>query len=100
MVKDRAGKPHAGEVTLYAVDEGVLSLIGYKVPDPIPVFSAPRRLSVATLEARDGLGRIGLEALDGALGGGQGPRRRRWRSQPGTPGLSPDRVFQSERADG
>lgn len=71
-VKDRAGKPQASEVTLYAVDEGVLSLIGYKVPDPIPVFTAPRRLSVATLEARDGLARIGLEALDGALGGDKG----------------------------
>ena len=87
-VKDRAGKPHAGEVTLYAVDEGVLSLIGYKVPDPIPVFTAPRRLSVFTLEARDGLARIGLEALDGALGadkgrdgggGGVSPARRDFR---------------------
>ncbi|HYQ41373.1 MAG TPA: MG2 domain-containing protein [Polyangiaceae bacterium] len=72
VVKDRAGKPQASEVTVYAVDEGVLSLIGYKVPDPIPVFTAPRRLSVATLEARDGLARIGLEALDGALGGDKG----------------------------
>jgi len=87
-VKDRAGKPQASEVTLYAVDEGVLSLIGYKVPDPIPVFTAPRRLSVATLEARDGLARIGLEALDGALGadkgrdgggGGLSPARRDFR---------------------
>jgi len=87
-VKDRAGKPRATEVTLYAVDEGVLSLIGYKVPDPIPVFTAPRRLSVATLEARDGLARIGLEALDGALGadkgrdgggGGLSPARRDFR---------------------
>ena len=88
LVKDREGKPHASEVTLYAVDEGVLSLIGYKVPDPIPVFTAPRRLSVATLEARDGLGRVGLEALDGALGadkgrdgggGGLSPARRDFR---------------------
>ncbi|HKO54175.1 MAG TPA: MG2 domain-containing protein [Polyangiaceae bacterium] len=87
-VKDRAGKPRPSEVTLYAVDEGVLSLIGYRVPDPIPVFSAPRRLSVATLEARDGLARIGLEALDGALGadkgrdgggGGLSPARRDFR---------------------
>jgi len=84
MVKDRAGKPQASEVTLYAVDEGVLSLIGYKVPDPIPVFTAPRRLSVATLEARDGLARIGLEALDGALGGDKG-------REGGGGGLSPAR---------
>ena len=88
MVKDRAGKAQPSEVTLYAVDEGVLSLIGYKVPDPIPVFTAPRRLSVATLEARDGLARIGLEALDGAMGadkgrdgggGGLSPARRDFR---------------------
>jgi len=83
-VKDRAGKPQASEVTLYAVDEGVLSLIGYKVPDPIPVFTAPRRLSVATLEARDGLARIGLEALDGALGADKG-------REGGGGGLSPAR---------
>jgi uncharacterized protein YfaS (alpha-2-macroglobulin family) len=83
-VKDRGGKPQASEVTLYAVDEGVLSLIGYKVPDPIPVFTAPRRLSVATLEARDGLGRIGLEALDGALGADKG-------REGGGGGLSPAR---------
>ncbi|MEO7033502.1 MAG: MG2 domain-containing protein [Polyangiaceae bacterium] len=87
-VKDRAGKPQATEVTLYAVDEGVLSLIGYKVPDPIPVFTAPRPLGVATLESREGLAHIGLEALDGALGnekgsdgggGGMSPARRDFR---------------------
>ncbi len=71
-VKDRAGKPHTTEVTVYAVDEGVLSLIGYKVPDPIPTFTAPRPLTVATLEAREGLAKVGLEALDGALGGEKG----------------------------
>ncbi|HEY5372696.1 MAG TPA: MG2 domain-containing protein, partial [Polyangiaceae bacterium] len=87
-VKDRAGKPQATEVTVYAVDEGVLSLIGYKTPDPIPVFTAPRPLGVATLESREGLAHIGLEALDGALGdekgragggGGMSPARRDFR---------------------
>ncbi|HEX7451882.1 MAG TPA: alpha-2-macroglobulin family protein, partial [Polyangiaceae bacterium] len=87
-VKDRAGKPEATEVTVYAVDEGVLSLIGYKTPDPIPVFTAPRPLAVATLESREGLAHIGLEALDGALGdekgragggGGMSPARRDFR---------------------
>ncbi|HEX3852689.1 MAG TPA: alpha-2-macroglobulin family protein, partial [Polyangiaceae bacterium] len=87
-VKDRAGKPHATEVTVYAVDEGVLSLIGYKTPDPIPVFTAPRPLGVATIESREGLAHIGLEALDGALGdekgrdgggGGMSPARRDFR---------------------
>ena len=87
-VKDRAGKPQATEVTVYAVDEGVLSLIGYKTPDPIPVFTAPRPLGVATLESREGLAHVGLEALDGALGdekgragggGGMSPARRDFR---------------------
>jgi uncharacterized protein YfaS (alpha-2-macroglobulin family) len=87
-VKDRTGKPRATEVTLYAVDEGVLSLIGYKTPDPIPVFTAPRPLGVATLESREGLAHVGLEALDGALGdekgrdgggGGSSPARRDFR---------------------
>ena len=87
-VKDRAGHAPPSEVTVYAVDEGVLSLIGYQVPDPVPVFTAPRPLSVATLESREGLARIGLEALDGALGadkgrdgggGGVSPARRDFR---------------------
>jgi len=87
-VRDRAGKPQASEVTLYAVDEGVLSLIGYQTPDPIPVFTAPRPLGVATLESREGLAHIGLEALDGARGdqkgragggGGVSPARRDFR---------------------
>ncbi len=87
-VKDHAGKPRATEVTLYAVDEGVLSLIGYKTPDPIPIFTASRPLGVATLESREGLAHIGLEALDGALGdekgrdgggGGVTPARRDFR---------------------
>jgi uncharacterized protein YfaS (alpha-2-macroglobulin family) len=36
------------EVTLYAVDEGVLSLTGYELPDPWGCFNQPRPLSVAT----------------------------------------------------
>lgn len=84
-VRDRAGKPHNTEVTVYAVDEGVLSLINYKVPDPIPVFTAPRPLNVATLESREGLAKVGLEALDGAMGDEKG------RDGGGGGGLSPAR---------
>ncbi|HVY45881.1 MAG TPA: MG2 domain-containing protein [Minicystis sp.] len=76
-VKDRAGRPARAEVTLYAADEGVLSLIGYKTPDPIPVFGAPRSLQVATIESRDALARVlnpfaelGLDkGFDGGGGG-------------------------------
>ncbi len=40
-------RPVAGaEVTLFAVDEGVLSLMGYDVPDPHAFFMAPRPLFV------------------------------------------------------
>ncbi len=54
-VRDRLGKPSRAEVTLYAVDEGVLSLIDYKTPDPIESLSEPRPLRVATMEAREAL---------------------------------------------
>ncbi len=57
-VVDRAGKPVKSEVTFYVVDEGVLMLTGYKTPDPIPVFTAPRSLAVFALEARNDMGRI------------------------------------------
>lgn len=77
-VKDRSGKGAEAEVTVYAVDEGVLSLIGYQVPDPLPVFTAPRPLRTATLESRDSLARVttdvdallGIGRSKGAAGGG------------------------------
>ncbi|HEX4641786.1 MAG TPA: MG2 domain-containing protein [Chthoniobacterales bacterium] len=48
-LKDGAGNAAAdSEVVLYAVDEGVLSLTGYKTPDPLKFFNARRRLSVQT----------------------------------------------------
>src|SRR6185312_3940025 len=75
-VKDRAGKPARAEITLYAVDEGVLSLVGYKTPDPIPVFGAPRSLKVATIESREAIARVenpfSILGLDKGLTGGGG----------------------------
>ncbi|HKP93579.1 MAG TPA: MG2 domain-containing protein, partial [Chthoniobacterales bacterium] len=48
-VRDIAGKAAAdSEVVLFAVDEGVLSLTGYKTPDPLTFFNQRRRLSVQT----------------------------------------------------
>jgi uncharacterized protein YfaS (alpha-2-macroglobulin family) len=48
-VRDITGKPRAhAEVTLYAVDEGVLSLTGYETPDPLTFFMKPLPLSVTT----------------------------------------------------
>lgn len=85
-VKDARGAvaPNT-EVTLYAADEGVLSLIDYKTPDPLVTFSATRALQVATVESRDAEGRLLLEALGGrdkgrdGGGGGETDVRRDFR---------------------
>lgn len=47
-VTDAAGNPATAEVSITASDEGVLSLIGYETPNPIPSFYAPWGLGVAT----------------------------------------------------
>jgi uncharacterized protein YfaS (alpha-2-macroglobulin family) len=52
------GKPTAGTVTFYVVDEGVLRLTGYKTPDPLPAFAIHRSLGVFPVESRDNLARI------------------------------------------
>lgn len=41
-VTDAAGRGHRSEVTLWAVDEGVLALTGYETPDPIDLLYRPR----------------------------------------------------------
>ncbi|MGH7501843.1 MAG: MG2 domain-containing protein [Longimicrobiales bacterium] len=41
-VRDRDGHGHRAEVTLWAVDEGVLALTGYRTPDPIDLLYARR----------------------------------------------------------
>ncbi|MDQ3367709.1 MAG: MG2 domain-containing protein [Myxococcota bacterium] len=47
-VTDQAGKPAAAEVSITAADEGVLSLIGFQTPNPVPTFYAPWGLGVTT----------------------------------------------------
>ena len=86
LVKDARGAAAANtEVTLYAADEGVLSLIDYHTPDPLLTFSGARALQVATLESRDAEGRILLQALSGrdkgrdGGGGGDSDVRRDFR---------------------
>ncbi|MCC6623259.1 MAG: hypothetical protein IT385_18515 [Deltaproteobacteria bacterium] len=49
---DHQGKPLSGLVTFMAVDEGVLSLTGYKTPDPHAKFFAERPLAVSTADSR------------------------------------------------
>jgi uncharacterized protein YfaS (alpha-2-macroglobulin family) len=51
-VKDAGGKGAPAELTVFAADEGVLSLIGYKTPDPMSIFYAERGLSVRTADNR------------------------------------------------
>ena len=52
-VKDAAGAPVSGaELVLVAVDESVLALSGYHLPDPLSVFYTSRGDSVATTHLR------------------------------------------------
>ncbi len=49
VVRDHADQPvRDAEVTLYAVDEGVLSLTDYATPQPFEFFHRPRALGVRT----------------------------------------------------
>ncbi len=86
VVTDRGGKPTKSNLLVYAVDEGVLMLTGYKTPDPIPVFSAPRALAVFSLESRDDLAKIFLASMlgsgadKGLDGGGGGSVRQDFRA--------------------
>ncbi|HEY0811240.1 MAG TPA: alpha-2-macroglobulin family protein, partial [Longimicrobiales bacterium] len=45
-ITDAKGVGHRSEVTLWAVDEGVLALTGYKTPDPVELLYAERPLGV------------------------------------------------------
>src|SRR4029078_8988063 len=47
-VTDGAGKPVQAEVALSAADEGVLTLIAFKTPDPLATFYAAWGLGVTT----------------------------------------------------
>ena len=51
-VKDASNKPTKAEVTLWAVDEGVLRLTGYTSPDLLSQFLAERGLNVVTADTR------------------------------------------------
>jgi uncharacterized protein YfaS (alpha-2-macroglobulin family) len=74
MVRDGRGQPVKAELTVFAVDEGVLSLTGYRTPDPFDTLYAPRSLSVWTADARGRLFSppLGEENKGGESGGGGG----------------------------
>jgi uncharacterized protein YfaS (alpha-2-macroglobulin family) len=75
-VTDRLGRGQRSEVTLWAVDEGVLSLTGYRTPDPIDLLYAPRGLglrlasNLTTVAPQVPEGEKGARTPGG--GGGQG----------------------------
>ncbi|MFO0597161.1 MAG: MG2 domain-containing protein [Myxococcaceae bacterium] len=74
-VKDAAGKPASGEVTLYVVDEAVLRLTSYQVPDPIASIYPERPLSTRLGEPLIHLVRMrsyGEKGEDQGGGGGDG----------------------------
>jgi uncharacterized protein YfaS (alpha-2-macroglobulin family) len=51
-VSDDGGKPVAADLTLYAVDEGILQLTGYQTPDPYDAYYGVRPLWVGTADNR------------------------------------------------
>ncbi len=57
-VKNASGRGHPAEVAVFVVDEGVLSLTGYDLPDPLETFLRPRPLRVETVESRESLARV------------------------------------------
>jgi hypothetical protein len=83
-VKDSTGLPRKAEVTLYAVDEAVLRLTDYKVPDPVDEMFPKRGLGVAlgepllTLVRRQKFGEKGeiQPGGGGGRGGGNDVRSR------------------------
>ena len=73
-VRDAAGKGRKSEVTLWAVDEGVLSLTGYQTPDPVSMIYRPRGLG---LRLASNLTSVAAQVTEGekgqrAPGGGGG----------------------------
>src|SRR5690606_33808768 len=68
-VRDAKGQPVTGEVTFMAVDEGVLSLTGYKTPNPLEALYKKQALAVITTENRMGIvARVDMADEDGDKG--------------------------------
>ncbi len=71
-LRDAAGQPVAGEVTLWAVDEGVLALTNHQTPDPLADLFAPAQRGVGDFATVEALVRGKLGEEKGADGGGGG----------------------------
>ncbi len=81
-ITDARGQPAPdAEVTLFAVDEGVLSLTGFPTPDPYAFFFAPRPLAVTSGITLSQLmpedpAQLGFQNKGFIIGGGGLARRR------------------------
>jgi uncharacterized protein YfaS (alpha-2-macroglobulin family) len=73
QVNDHAGAPVASEVTLWAVDYGVLSLTGFRTPDVLRSVYMPKALEVMNEDSRQRIiSRRVLTPKGTAEGGGGG----------------------------
>lgn len=80
-VADAKGNGDSAEITLWAVDYGILSLTGYKTPDLIGLIYVPKALSVLNEDSRINIvSRRAVVPKGGAEGGGGGEA-----DGPGTP---------------
>jgi uncharacterized protein YfaS (alpha-2-macroglobulin family) len=73
-VKDAAGKPSQSEVTLWAVDYGVLSLTGYTTPDVLDSIYLDKALQVGNMDSRQRIVSRRVLTPKGATDGGGGGR--------------------------
>jgi len=74
MVKDSAGKPVQSEVTLWAVDYGVLSLTNYKTPEITDSVYVEKALQVSNQDSRQRIVSRRVLTPKGATDGGGGGR--------------------------
>jgi len=74
LVKDAAGKPVPdAELALVAVDEAVLALTGYRLPDPLDTFYAARGDGISSYHLREWLNLARPEtAMNGLGAAGEG----------------------------
>lgn len=73
-VKDASGKPSQSEVTLWAVDYGVLSLTGYTTPDVLDSIYLEKALQVLNEDSRQRIVSRRVMTPKGADEGGGGGR--------------------------
>jgi uncharacterized protein YfaS (alpha-2-macroglobulin family) len=73
-VKDAAGRPSQSEVTLWAVDYGVLSLTGYQPPDVLESIYLEKALQVSNEDSRQRIVSRRVLTPKGVTDGGGGGR--------------------------